>query len=142
MKSSALSQLLVLHYSFYSFSHQHQLMIFCWSLSDSNSPLVSGTILCILADINCAVVWMVLFPSPSVLDQSFDDCTESIDYNLCYRNFHFPLFFQFPSKVHYSFLFPPSFNFILFCVWTVKSTIRQVPRSLWTFICSSRLAYI
>ena len=34
-------------------------MVFLWSLSDSKSPQVSRTFLCILADLNNAVVWMV-----------------------------------------------------------------------------------
>ena len=34
-------------------------MVFYWSLSDSMSPQVSGTLLSILADLNNAVVWMV-----------------------------------------------------------------------------------
>ena len=42
-----------------SFSHQHQLMVFHWSLSDSKSPQVSRTLLSILADLNCVVVCMV-----------------------------------------------------------------------------------
>ena len=35
-------------------------MIFHWSLSDSKSPLVSRTLLSILANYNNAVVWMVV----------------------------------------------------------------------------------
>ncbi len=35
-------------------------MVFHWSLSDSKSPQVSRTLLSILADLNNAVVWMVL----------------------------------------------------------------------------------
>ena len=34
-------------------------MVFHWSLSDSNSPQVSRTLLSILADLNNVVVWMV-----------------------------------------------------------------------------------
>ena len=34
-------------------------MVFHWSLSDSNSSQVSGTLLSVLADLNNAVVWMV-----------------------------------------------------------------------------------
>ena len=46
-----------------SFS-QHQLMVFHWSLSDSKSPQVSRMLLSILADLNNAVVCMVLILSP------------------------------------------------------------------------------
>ena len=34
-------------------------MVFRWSLSDRNSPQVSRTLLCNLADLNNAAVWMV-----------------------------------------------------------------------------------
>ena len=43
-----------------SFSHHHYLVVFHWSLDDSKSPLVSRTLLRILADRNNAVVCMVL----------------------------------------------------------------------------------
>ena len=42
-----------------SFSHQHRLIVFHWSLSDSNSPQVSRTLLSILAVFNNIVVWVV-----------------------------------------------------------------------------------
>ena len=47
-----------LFYSFESFSHLPQLMVFYWSLSDSKSPQVSMTILSILADSNNDLVKM------------------------------------------------------------------------------------
>ena len=34
-------------------------MVFLWNLSESQSPQVSGTLLCIPADLNKAVVWIV-----------------------------------------------------------------------------------
>ena len=40
-----------------SFSYQRQLMVLYWSLSDSMSPKLSRTLLCILNDLNNAVVW-------------------------------------------------------------------------------------
>ena len=40
------------------FSHQRYLIVFHWSLSDSKSPQVSGTLFCILAVLNNVVVWM------------------------------------------------------------------------------------
>ena len=46
-------------FSFESFSHQHQLMVFHCSLSDNKSPQVLGTLLRILADLNRAVSWMI-----------------------------------------------------------------------------------
>ena len=45
--------------SFRVFPHQHQLIVFHWSLSDSKSPQVSRTLLSILADLNSTVLWMV-----------------------------------------------------------------------------------
>ena len=36
-------------------------MVFRWNLNDSKFPLVSRTLLSILADLNNAVVWMVSF---------------------------------------------------------------------------------
>ena len=51
------------HYYHYlllgSFSHQRQLIVFHWSLSDSKSPQVSRTFLSILSVLNNVVVWMV-----------------------------------------------------------------------------------
>ena len=43
-----------------SFSHQCLLMVFHWSLSDSKSPQFSWNLLIILANLNNAVIWMVL----------------------------------------------------------------------------------
>ena len=40
-------------------------MVFHWSLSDSKSPQVSGTLLSILAVLNNAVVWMVSTRPPT-----------------------------------------------------------------------------
>ena len=41
-----------------------------WSISDSNSPQVSRTLLSILADLNNAVVWIVL-ACPSIFDSFY-----------------------------------------------------------------------
>ena len=40
-------------------------MVFYWSLSDSKSPQVTGTLLSILAVLNNAVVWMVSTRPPT-----------------------------------------------------------------------------
>ena len=48
-----------------SFSHQRQLMVFHWSLSDSKSPQVFRTLHSILAVLNNVVVWMVSIPPPT-----------------------------------------------------------------------------
>ena len=48
------------HYYYYEcFSHQRQLMVFHWNLSDSKSLQVSRTLLSILAVLNYVEVWMV-----------------------------------------------------------------------------------
>ena len=54
-----LLSLLLLFYSFESFSHHRQLMLFYWSLSDTKSPQVSRTFLSIRADLNNTAVLMV-----------------------------------------------------------------------------------
>ena len=49
-----------------SSSHQHELAVFPWNLSDSKSSQISRTLLSILADFNNAVVWTVsIFPEIS-----------------------------------------------------------------------------
>ena len=53
------------YYSFESFSHQRELMIFQWTLSDSNSPQVSRTLLSNLADLNNAV-FLMFSPCPLI----------------------------------------------------------------------------
>ena len=53
------------NYYYYSFSHQRELMVFHWRLSDSRSPQVSRTLLSILAVFNNAVVLMVSTRSPT-----------------------------------------------------------------------------
>ena len=60
------------------------------------------------------------------LYQSFADCTKSTNYNWNHRHFHFPRFFQFPSKVRVLNLFSLSFNFTRCSAGTAKSTILQV----------------
>ena len=50
---------LSLFYSFESFQHPRQLVVFHWSLSDSKYPQVSRTLHSILADLNNAVIWMI-----------------------------------------------------------------------------------
>ena len=61
MKSSSnpMNWILQLFYLFESFSHRSYLMIFYWSPRDSKSLKVFRNLLCILADLNNAVVWVV-----------------------------------------------------------------------------------
>ena len=57
--------LLLLLFTNYSSSQQRYLMVFNWSLSDSNSPQVSRTLLSILSVLNNAVVWLVATLRPT-----------------------------------------------------------------------------
>ena len=50
---------LQLVYSFESFSQQHYLIVYHWSLRDSKPPQVSRTLFSILTDLNNVVVWIV-----------------------------------------------------------------------------------
>ena len=59
-----------------SFSHEHYRMVFHWSLSDSNSPQISWTLLSILADLNNAVVWTV--STRPVISKSSSPCTNPL----------------------------------------------------------------
>ena len=47
-----------------SFSLQHELMVFYWSLGDDKCSQVSRTFPSILADLNNAVVWIVSIRPP------------------------------------------------------------------------------
>ena len=113
MSSFILNLLILISYSFVSFSHQYQLMVFHWSWNDVKFPQVSRTILSILADLNNALIKMVSirvliynssspFTNPLVTEPSA------------------------PSKVSVLISFSSSFNFTLSSAGTAKSTIRQV----------------
>ena len=57
-----------------SFSRQFLLMVFHWSLSDSNSPQVSGTFLSILAVLDIVAIWMVsTLPPTSKFSSPFNN---------------------------------------------------------------------
>ena len=95
------SCLLLLFYSFESFSHQHQQMFFHWS--DSKSPQVYCTLLYFgrskqrfrLDGLHsCSYFQFFQFRY-----QSFGDSSERTDYNWYHSHFHVPFFSQFPCKV-------------------------------------------
>ena len=98
--------LLLLFYPFESFSHQHQLMVFQWSVSYSKSPQVSWTFLSILADLNSAFVWIVstrvlTSSSSSPITNPFVAVPSApiiIGITVTFM-FHGVFFFQFLSKV-------------------------------------------
>ena len=111
------------------FLHQCQLMVFHWSLSDSNSPQVSRKFLSILADI---VVWMVSTISSNFqvfhsLYQFFGDFSECI-------TFMFQSLFSSLARSRYLSLFLLSFNFTLWSARTAKSTIQQLFLFIYFFI--------
>ena len=106
-------------FSFKSFSHQRQLMVSHWSLSDSKSPQIPRTVFNVLANLNNAVVWMVSTRSVitqvlQFLYQPFIDCTERAIYNWYHRHFHVLQFFSIPWPGPDTY---PSFHIlsILFC---------------------------
>ena len=73
---------LLLFYSFESFSHQCDLMGFRWSLKDSKSRQVPRTLLCIPADLNYVVVWLIPIRPPhfQLLEfpfQAFEDSSKA-----------------------------------------------------------------
>ena len=74
-----------------------------WSLNDIRFPLVSRTLLSILANLNNAVVWMV--STRPLLSKSYSPCTnplvttERTNYNWYPRHLHLPQVFQFSGKV-------------------------------------------
>ena len=61
---------------FKSFLHQNYLIVFFWSLSDSNSPQVSRTLHSTLADLNNAVVWKIF--TRSLISKSSSPCTNPL----------------------------------------------------------------
>ena len=77
--------LLLLFFSFESFSHQRSLVVFHWNLRDSKSSQVSRTLLGILADLNNAIVWMV---TTRPLISNFSNPFVSIDLCLQYRSLY------------------------------------------------------
>ena len=106
-------------------------MIFQWSLSDSNSPRVSRTLLSILDVLSNAVVRIVstspltskfsrLFNNPLVMVPNTPITIGTI------VTFMFHSFFKSPSRLRYLYFFSHSFSFILWSARTAKSTILQI----------------
>ena len=118
-----------LHYD--SFSHQHQLMVFHWSLSSSESPQVSRTFLSILAVLNNVVVWMVstrplISKSSCPFNNSSMTVSEAPITSGIIVTFMFDSFFSSLAWSGYLSFFSFSFNFILWSAGTAKSTIVKV----------------
>ena len=106
-------------------------MVFHWNLNESKSSQVSRTFLCILSDLNNAVVWMVstrpfISKSPTsctnpLLTVSTAPITVSITVTLMFR-----IIFSSLARFRFLSLFQISFKFALWSAGTAKSTIRQV----------------
>ena len=63
-------------YIYHNYSYSFRVMVFHWSLSDSKSPPVSGTLLSILGVLEYAVVWMISTPPPA--SNSFSPCNSPL----------------------------------------------------------------
>ena len=121
-------------------------MVSHWILSDSKSPQVSRTLLCILADLNKAVVWMV--STRPIISKSSSPCTNPLVtvprapitiYTTV--TFMFPSFFSHLTRSSTY----PSFRFLLILLWGQQG--KQSPQFgrfsfLLTFTRSGRLAEI
>ena len=130
-----------------SFSHQCQLMVFHWSLSDSKSPQVSRALLSILAILNNSVVWTVS-TNPNI-SKSFSPCTNPLVTVLrapitigITITFLFHSLFNSLARLRYLSFFSLSFNFTLWSAGTAKSTILLVLSFLLIIIRSGRLSEI
>ena len=103
----------------WSFSHQLQLMVFPWSLSDSKYPQVSRTLLSIQAVLNNVIVWMVSTRPPTSKSSSpfsnpFVTVPKAPITIGIIVTFMFHSFFQFSSKVEILillFIFSPAYYY-------------------------------
>ena len=106
-------------------------MVFHWSLSDSKSLQVSGTLLSILAVLNNAVVWRVSTRPPTSKSSSpFSNPLVTVPNApitigiIVTCMFH--SFFSSLARSRYLSFFSHSFSFILWSAGTEKATILQV----------------
>ena len=110
------------------FSHQRQLIVFHWRLSDSKSPQFSRTLLSILAVFNNAVVWMVSTRSPtSKSSRPFNNPLVTVPKAPItigiIVTFIFNSFFNSLARSRYLSLFSYSFSFIRSSAGAAKSTV-------------------
>ena len=119
------------YYLHWSFSHQHQLMVFHWSLSGNKSSQVLWTLLSILAVLNNVVVWMVSTSPPTSKSSSpFSNPLVTVPKAPItigiIVTFMFHCFFNSLGRSRYLSFFSHSFSFTLWSPGTAKSTILQV----------------
>ena len=98
------------------FSHICLLMAYQWSLSNNKSPRVSRTLLSILADLNKAVVWMILISPPisnssSLFLKLFGNVPTEPNTNYITINLMFQRFF-FCSLARFEYLYFFWFSFV------------------------------
>ena len=111
-------------------------MVFHWSLNYSKSPQVSRTRLCILADLNNAVVWMVstrlsVSKSSSPWINPLVTVPNALITISITVTFMFHISFNSLARSWYFSLFSPSFSFTPWSAGTVKSTIWPVLLFYW-----------
>ena len=106
-------------------------MVFHWSLSDINSPLVSCTVRSILAVFNNVVVWMVSTrPPTSKSSRLFNYPSDTVPRTPITigttDTFMFHSFFNSLARSRYLSFFSHSFSCILWSAGTAESTILQL----------------
>ena len=138
---SLLKRLSYYYYYYYyllfeSFPHQFYLMVSHWSLSDSKFPLLSRTLLSILAVLSNAVIRIVSTCSPtSKSTRPFNNPLVIVPKAPItigtFVTFMFHRFFNSLARSRYLSFFSHSFSFILWLAETAKSTILQVLFFCW-----------
>ena len=122
-------------------------MVFHWSLSDSKSPQVSGTLLSILAVLSNAVIWVVSTRPPTSksskpLNNPLVIVPKAPITIGTIVTFMFNSFFNSLARSRYLSFFSHSFRFFLWSSGTAKSTILHVLYFLLITIRSGLLAGI
>ena len=128
----------LLFYLIESFSHQHQLMIFLWSLKESKSFQVSYTLLIILANLNSVAIWTVF--TRALIYNSFSHFTNplvTVPRTLITIGitviFLFNIFFTSLAKVQvFIFCFCIPLVITLWSAETAKNTIRKILWFCWS----------
>ena len=112
--------------------HFHSKQVFHWNLCDSKFPQVFGTILSILANFNCTVVWIVSvlplrFSSPTLFSRPLGTVPTAPTTIGITITFMFHSFSSSLARSRYLSIFSPSFTFTLLSAGITKSTRWQGP---------------